>query len=59
MNHKQLLALFLSSVIVLSPTIVSIENDKVVDVKSVNNDIDEMAIESIIKKNEEVDINVY
>ena len=59
MNHKQLLALFLSSVIVLSPTIVSIENDKVVDVKSVNNDMDEMAIESIIRKNEEVDINVY
>ena len=59
MNHKQLLALFLSSVIVLSPTIISIENDKVVDVKSVNNDIDEMAIESIIRKNEEVDINVY
>ena len=49
MNHKQLLALFLSLVIILSPTIVSIENEKVVDVKSVNNDIDEMAIESIIK----------
>ena len=50
MNHKQLLALFLSLVIILSPTIISIENEKVVDVKAVNNNIDEITIESIIEK---------
>lgn len=59
MNHKQLLALFLSLVIILSPTIISIENEKVVDVKAVNNNIDEITIESIIEKNDDVDINIY
>ena len=37
MNHKQLLALFLSSVIILSPTIVSIENEKVVKQGNITN----------------------
>lgn len=59
MNHKQLLALFLSLVIILSPTIVSIEKDNVVEVKAVNNNIDEITIESIIEKNDDVDICVY
>ena len=59
MNHKQLLALFLSLVIILSPTIISIENEKVVDVKAANNNIDEITIESIIEKNDDVDINIY
>ena len=50
MNHKQLLALFLCFVILLSPVIVSIEKDKVVNVKKVNENLDDFSIESIQEK---------
>ena len=59
MNHKQLLALFLCFVILLSPVIVSAEKEKVVNVKKVDNSIDEFTIESIVTDDENGKINVY
>ena len=48
MNHKQLLALFLCFVILLSPVIVSIEKDKVVNVKKVNENY--ILVDNMVKK---------
>lgn len=59
MNHKQLLALFLCFVMILSSRIVSIENDKVVSVKNVNNNIDKYTIESIVEENDKYKINIF
>ena len=59
MNHKQLLALFLCFVILLSPVIVSIEKDKVVNVKKVNENLDDFSIESIIREENNTKINVF
>ncbi len=59
MNHKQLLALFLCFVMILSSRIVSIENDKVVSVKNVNNNLDKYTIESIIEENDKSKINIF
>ena len=59
MNHKQLLALFLCFVILLSPVIVSIEKDKVVNVKKVNENLDAFSIESIIREENNTKINVF
>ena len=59
MNHKQLLALFLCFVMILSSRIVSIENDKVVSVKNVNNNLDKYTIESIIEANDNSKINIF
>jgi hypothetical protein len=59
MNHKQILALFLCFVILLSPIIVSAEKEKIVNVKKVDNSIDEFTIESIVIDDENGKINVY
>lgn len=59
MNHKQLLALFLCFVMILSSRIVSIENDKVVSVKNVNNNLDKYTIESIVEENDKYKINIF
>ena len=59
MNHKQLLALFLCFVILLSPVIVSIEKDKVVNVKKVNENLDDFSIESIVREENNTKINVF
>lgn len=59
MNHKILLALFLCFVIIFSSSIVSINNDKVVEVKKVTSNIDDYTIGSIIEDNDGVKINVY
>ena len=59
MNHKQLLALFLCFVILISPIIVSAEKEKIVNVKKVDNSIDEFTIESIVIDGENGKINVY
>ena len=52
-------ALFLCFVILLSPVIVSIEKDKVVNVKKVNENLDDFSIESIIREENNTKINVF
>lgn len=59
MNHKQLLALLLSLVILFSPVIVSVEKENIVNVKAVDNSVDEYIIESIIQNEENLSINIY
>lgn len=59
MNHKQLLALFLCFVMILSSKIVSIEREKIVSVKNVNNNLDKYTIESIVDENDEYNINIF
>ena len=44
---------------VLSPVIVSIEKDKVVNVKKVNENLDDFSIESIIREENNTKINVF
>lgn len=59
MNHKLLLALFLTLVVVLSESIVSVENNKIVNVRAVNNNFDNLTIENIIENDDNTSINVY
>lgn len=59
MNHKQLLALFLCFVMILSSKIVSIENEKIVSVKDVNNNLDKYTIENIKEENSDYKINIF
>lgn len=59
MNHKQLLALFLCFVIILSSKIVIGKRQDVVEVKNVNSSTDKYTIESISQKNDEYSIDVY
>ena len=59
MNHKQLLALFLCFVMILSSKIVSIEENKVVSVKNVSNNIDKYTIENIKDETDEYSIKIF
>lgn len=59
MNHKQLLALFLCFVMILSTKIVSIENNKAVAVKEVTNNIDKYTIENIVEEKNNYNINIF
>lgn len=59
MNHKQLLALFLCFVMILSSKIVSIENNKVVSVKDVSSNVDKYTIENIKEENDSYSINIF
>lgn len=59
MNHKQLLALFLCFVIILSSKIVIGRKQEVVEVKNVNSSTDKYTIESISEKNDDYSIDVY
>lgn len=58
MNHKQILALFLCFVIVLSSKIV-IDNNDIVEVRNVSSSTDKYTIENISQKYDEYDIDVY
>lgn len=59
MNHKQLLALFLCFVMILSSKIVSIESNNIVSVKDVSNNIDKYKIESICEDTKDKSINIF
>lgn len=59
MNHKQLLALFLCFVIILSSKIVIGQKQDIVEVKNVNSNTDKYTIESISQKDDEYSIDVY
>lgn len=59
MNHKILLALFLCLVIIFSSSIVSLNEDKVVQVKKASSTIDTYTIGNINEENENVKINVF
>lgn len=59
MNHKQLLALFLCFVIILSSKIVIGQKQDIVEVKNVNSNTDKYTIESISQKNDGYSIDVY
>ncbi len=60
MNHKQLLALFLCFVIVLSSKIVATHNSKeVVAVKSIASNVDEISIENIYEEKDGYKIDVF
>lgn len=59
MNHKQLLALFLCFVIILSSKLVIGKKQEVVEVKNVSSNTDKYTIENISEKNEDYNIDVY
>lgn len=59
MNHKQLLALFLCFVMILSSKIVSIENDNIVNVKDVSSNVDKYTIDNIKEENDNQNINIF
>ncbi len=59
MNHKQLLALFLCFVIILSSKLVIGKKQEVVEVKNVISNTDKYTIENISEKNDDYNIDVY
>ena len=59
MNHKILLTLFLFFVVIFSSTIISINNDKIVEVKKVVSNVDSYTIGSINEESNGIKINIY